>query len=339
MNNISRRDTSELLRERLTQGRRAALSALQHYDVAWTAITFNQQSDTITFKIEAETDGSYLLRVHNEDRNIEEIRSEVSWLKALSAHPGLTVPQALTTHDDRCVVEYVTAQQTQMPVTLMHWIEGQTCNGTLNEQQIMSFGAMVARLHEASSAFMPPQDFKRPIWGAEAFKNQMITLGLYYERFLSTMAWDSYQRAAEKITAHLTTLAMDSHYYGMIHADLHMGNLIFQDDEPFPIDFGRCGYGHYLYDIAGALLGLSPHQRRQFLYGYERVRALAPNYSENLAYFFIMIMIENYCHHAPDPRETAGLLKEQPFAQAYLREFLNDTPFLFDAISPVEPLL
>ena len=124
-------------------------------------------------------------------------------------------------------------------------------------------------------------------------------------------------------------------HYGLIHADLHSGNIVFKHDRPFPIDFGRCGYGYFLYDMAGAMLELHPKLRRKFIQGYESVRGLESGYVRDLECFFVMFMIENYCHHAPDPRETSGLLHEQPFAQAYIRAYLNETSFLFDVIEPV----
>ncbi|NMM53952.1 phosphotransferase [Paenibacillus aquistagni] len=34
-------------------------------------------------------------------------------------------------------------------------------------------------------------------------------------------------------------LPKNNHTYGLIHADLHSGNVVFQEDTPYPIDFGR----------------------------------------------------------------------------------------------------
>ncbi|WP_308460917.1 phosphotransferase [Brevibacillus formosus] len=36
-------------------------------------------------------------------------------------------------------------------------------------------------------------------------------------------------------------------HYGIIHGDLHQGNIVFHNGDPRPIDFGRCGFGYYLY--------------------------------------------------------------------------------------------
>lgn len=123
--------------------------------------------------------------------------------------------------------------------------------------------------------------------------------------------------------------------YGLIHGDLHSGNIIFNGEEPCPIDFGRCGYGYYLYDMAGALLELSPKQREYFIEGYESARKLPLDYVRDVECFFVMFMIENGCHHASNPEETNNLISEQPFALAYLRKFLQQSSFLFRRIEPV----
>ena len=40
----------------------------------------------------------------------------------------------------------------------------------------------------------------------------------------------------------------------MIHADLHFGNLVWNQSQGTPIDFDDCGYGSKLYDAAVFLL-------------------------------------------------------------------------------------
>lgn len=194
----------------------------------------------------------------------------------------------------------------------------------------------MGRLHEVAAGFVPPPDFVRPQWGADSFRREMARLERYYSCFLSDEAWKSYQAAFEKIVTELAEMHRNDHNYGLIHADLHSGNIVFNEGRPHPIDFGRCGYGYYLYDMAGALLELHPRQRRTFIQGYESIRKLETDYVRHLQCFFIMFMIENYCHHAPDPRETSNLLDEQPYAQAYIRDYLKDVPFLFCVIEPVK---
>lgn len=91
-----------------------------------------------------------------------------------------------------------------------------------------------------------------------------------------------------------------------------------------------------MYDITGALLELSPVQRKIFIQGYESIRGLEERYESQLECFFIMFMIENYCHHSSNPQEIPNLKAEQKYALAYIHEYLRGNPFLFTRIAPLE---
>ncbi|OAB34025.1 phosphotransferase enzyme family protein [Paenibacillus glacialis] len=337
MNEFFRNDTDENRQSLLVRARKVALSALQQYDLEWERIQFIQLSDTITYKIETRTAECYLLRIHSDRLSKEEIRSELAFLRALNKSDDLNVPEGLANCNGSYVLEINTEEGYRRPyVTMMRWIEGGHASGEFTDSCAYNMGAMMGKLHEVAACFVPPSDFVRPIWGAASFRRAMAKLERYYARFLSSETWKVYQAAAEKILSELATMHPNAHNYGLIHADLHTGNIVFKDDQHNPIDFGRCGSGYFLYDMAGTLLELYPKHRWMFIKGYESVRKLETDYVRYLECFFVMFMIENYCHHASDPRETSSLIDEQQYALAYIREYLNDTPFLFDVIEPVE---
>ncbi|MFD0870177.1 homoserine kinase [Chlamydia abortus] len=337
MNDVVWYDTEENRRSLLAKARKVALTALLQYDLEWDRIQFIQLSDTITYKIKTSTEQIYLLRIHSNRLGKEEIRSELTLLEALNKAADLNVPEGLACRDGSYVLE-ISAEEGVQPlhVTMTRWVEGEHVNGELTDDLVYSMGVMMGRLHETAAGFVPPPDFVRPQWGADSFRREMAKLERYNSCFLSAEAWKSYQAAFEKIVTELAEMHRNDHNYGLIHADLHSGNIVFNEGRPHPIDFGSCGYGYYLYDMAGALLELHPRQRRTFIQGYESIRKLETDYVRHLQCFFIMFMIENYCHHAPDPGETSNLLDEQPYAQAYIREYLNDVPFLFRVIEPVK---
>ncbi len=337
MNEFFQYDTDEKRRSLLDRARKVALSAIKMYDLEWDSIQFIQLSDTITYKIETRTDNNYLLRIHSDRWSREEIRSELQLLQELNQSKDLHVPEGIASCDGIYVLDIETEKGYMRPyVTMMRWIEGEKATGEFTDSHAYDMGVMINRLHAAAKDFNPPSDFVRPTWGVESFKREMAKLKRYYERFLSEEGWKLYQDAAEKVVSQLTTMHPSEHNYGLIHADLHTGNMVFKDNQPYPIDFGRCGYGYYLYDIAGTLLELWPKHRWMLIQGYESIRKLETDYIRDLECFFIMFIIENYCHHASDPREAASLIDEQKYAQAYMRAYLSNTPFLFDVIEPVE---
>ncbi|WP_338553717.1 phosphotransferase [Paenibacillus sp. KS-LC4] len=336
MNDFFRFDTDEERRALLIRARKVALLAIQQYNLEWDSIQFIQLSDTITYKIETSTDNNYLLRIHSDRLSREEIRSELLLLQALNKSKGLNVPEGVASCDGIYVLDIETEIGYRRPyVTLMRWVEGEKATGEFTDSHAYNIGVVMSRLHAAAKDFNPPSDFVRPAWGVESFKRDMAKLERYYEHFLSEEGWKLYQDAAEKVVSQLTAMHPSEHNYGLIHADLHTGNMVFKDDQPYLIDFGRCGYGYYLYDMAGTLLELWPKHRWMLIQGYESIRKLETDYIRDLECFFVMFMIENTCHHASDPRETASLIDEQKYAQAYIREYLNGNPFLFEVIEPV----
>lgn len=320
----------------MNRARTVALSALQQYDLAWEQIRFIGLSDTITYKIETSTAEAYLLRIHSDRMSEEEIRSELEFLHALDRSDELTVPAGVVTRNGSYVLEMETEAGYRRPfVTMMRWIEGEHASGAITEIQAYHMGQLMGKLHEASAGFTPSSFFVRPTWGADSFRGKMNRLERYHSCFLSPEGWVLYQSAAEKIVSELSIMRPDVHNYGLIHADLHVGNIVFNDEMPYPIDFGMCGYGFFLYDMAGSLVGLHTKPRHRFIDGYKSVHRLDNGHLQRLECFFIMFMIENYCHHASDPRETDALVQEQPLAQAYIKAYLNGTPFLLDTIELV----
>ncbi|MBT2291389.1 phosphotransferase [Paenibacillus albidus] len=327
-------DTADNRRKLLSRARQVALTAIQMYELEWERIRFIQLSDTITYKMETAT-GKYLLRIHSDQYSKEQISSELDLLKELNKSDDLTVPEGIASSDGSYVLEINTEAGYCRPcVTIMRWVEGEHAGGQLTDNCIFRMGVLMGRIHQVAGRFSPPPAFNRPVWGADSFSSKMAQLERSYTCFLSDKAWQLYQAAANKILSQLVLMDPNDNSYGLIHADLHMGNYVFNEELPYAIDFGRCGYGYFLYDLASTILGLKPEDRRTFIQGYESVKTLQSDFTRYLECFFVMVMIENYCHHAADPRETSNLISEQPYAQAYLREFLSDTSFIFDMIQP-----
>lgn len=329
-------DTEALRHSLMARARQVALSALQRYDVPWEKIRYIGISDTITYKIETGTAEAYLLRIHSDRMSRAEIHSELEFLQALSRSEDLSLPIGVASREGSYVLEMETEAGYYRPhVTMMRWVDGEHASTAITEDQAYLMGQLMGRLHKTAADFVPSSAFVRPTWDADSFRGKMERLERYHACFLSCEGWEMYQTAAEKIILSLSKMHTGVHHYGLIHGDLHPGNIVFKDGMPYPIDFGMCGYGFFLYDMAGALVGLHTKPRRMFIKGYKSVSPLETDYIRDLELFFIMFMIENYCHHASDPRETDSLIQEQPLAQAYIRAYLKGESFLLDPIEPV----
>ncbi|SFL57411.1 Ser/Thr protein kinase RdoA involved in Cpx stress response, MazF antagonist [Paenibacillus sp. 1_12] len=324
-------DSEEEIKKIIAHSKQAALRALQSYDLEWKQIRYNQLSDTCTFVIETANEGLFLLRIHT-GISREEINSEIDWLDALSEKIDVMIPKGIKDRNGSKTVKVDLENGYSCYASLMCWVEGEQLTGNLTEDQIYNEGILLAKLHQVSQEFEISANFVRPVWGEQSFRRAMSRLAHYYDRFLTEDEFQLYQLAAEKVLSSIGKLTMDKEMYGLIHGDLHQGNIVFHKENPRPIDFGRCGFGYFFYDIAHTLLGLYPKQREVVLKGYTRTRKLEGDWLSVLESFTVMVMIENYAHHAPDPRETEGLKEEQPYAQAIIKKYLIDAPFLFHPI-------
>ncbi|WP_152391868.1 phosphotransferase enzyme family protein [Paenibacillus guangzhouensis] len=336
MQDFFQMDTEEKRTNLLARARQAALSAMEQYDLTSEQMTFIQLSDSITYQIETSSGETYLLRIHADQWKKEELRSELLLLQYLSHDAGMTVPTGVASRDGSCILEVAAEEGYRNPcVTLMRWVEGEGLN-EMQDEDAYELGVMAGNLHAAVAQFNPPGHFVRPSLGIESFREEVARLAQYYDRFLSESAWEMYQLAANQILASLAEMTRTNDNYGLIHGDLHTGNIMFHEGTPYPIDFGRCSYGYYLYDVASTILGLVPKQRAMFMQGYLKVRSLTEEDLQHLETFFVMVLIGNYSHHAANPAERSNLIDEQPYAQAIIRAFLRVEPFLFQVIKPVE---
>ncbi|QJD82922.1 phosphotransferase enzyme family protein [Cohnella herbarum] len=332
MNNGFRIDSETNRRHTLKQTKQAALNTLQKYEVDWSSIHFIQISEHVTFRIVTDGGVQLLLRIHPECKPREETISELEWLAALKLK-GLILPEAISNREGDFVTNAATSDGQQCHATLLRWIEGERLKREeLSEEAIRKMGTMMANLHEASADFKPSVGFKRPSWGRQSFQQDWEHLQLYHSNFISEEAFELYTKAFIKVFDHIGTFVSHERNYGMIHADLHKDNVIFRDSEPYPIDFGRCGFGYHLYDIAQSIMGLHPPQRALFIEGYERIRNMDDDAIPKLESFFIMAIIEAYSFHAENQLESEGLIEEQPYAQAILRAYMNGEPFLFKSL-------
>lgn len=336
MNGYGQFEDGEGRKTLLARAETIAHFSLQAFNLKQVALEFIGYSDTITYQIKIEDGGKYLLRIHPGRISRVELMSELQFLDALHA-AGFVVPTGLTASDGSRVIPIDSIEGSPaLHVTTMKWVHGEHISENLTDSQALRVGIMIAKLHEAAASFERPAGFTRPTWGRDSFKEAVAKLERCAHTFLSAASWLLYQRAADKVLSQLDEMNAHDGNFGLIHADLHLGNIVFAEDHPRSIDFGRCGFGYYLYDLAAVLLSLVPKQRYQVILGYQSVRPLDSGYIRSLEFFFIMIMIENYSHHASNPSETDSLKQEQMYALAYIDAYLSGSSFLLNVVKPVE---
>ena len=167
---------------------------------------------------------------------------------------------------------------------LFHFFEGEehvTWHPEVNEPVVISFGAAVAEIHQRADQFARPYcrhhfDLQYLLDGPLQTLESILT-----ERRGQDLAF--FKKYADQMRRQISALGKGKDIYGLIHADLHVGNILYHPENGYCIlDFDQCAFGWRAYDVATFLYNinetvpdhLTDEIWRCFLEGYNQVRPL-----------------------------------------------------------------
>ena len=285
-------------RQRVARMRRVAMRALDAYPLADPELRFVADEDNTTFRVDAAVSGGrdrFLLRVHRPARHGRDvdpaaaIGSELAWLTALRAGTDLLVPVPFRTVDGKLTTVAASPGVPEPRVcSALRWMDGRVHAAAPRPVHLRRLGSVMARLHNHAAQWDLPPGFVRIRWDWETFFGDTMIYG----GISAAAVWDRlpgdlrrrFDRVASGMRDVMTQLGEGAGSFGLIHADLHLGNALFWRGEVRVIDFDDCGFGYWLYDIAVALWEL------RYRNDYEDFQAA---------------LIEGYTQHRPLP--PAGL--------------------------------
>lgn len=199
---------------------------------------------------------TYALRLHRPGYCSEaELRSELQWMDAVGAG-GLYVPAPVLSRKG-VFLHMIDG----VAVDVLSWLEGRPLGKTGvplelddREAKFRAIGREMARLHEISDSWTPPEGFTRRHWDRDGLLGDAPAWGRFWDnptlssddralllRFRTVATYDLTAREA----------GLD---YGLIHADLVRENVMVDGDKVQLIDFDDSGFGFRLFDIATTLL-------------------------------------------------------------------------------------
>jgi Ser/Thr protein kinase RdoA (MazF antagonist) len=306
--------------------------AIQQYPLEKPTLCFLGHSDNITFRVEEPAGAVYLLRLHVPALKYwagirqapEVIASELAWLEVLAAQGGFAVQTPLRSRAGELVttitVENGAAGDRVIPVTLLTWLEGQHFSAAAPEApaQVERFGALTARMHAFASGWAPPPGFTRPRYDLDHFGRVFARLlrGVDLGVFSEEISW-SLRAASRAILTEIEALPAGPQHWGMVHADLHVGNFLVScaagDALIIPIDFSFCGFGHYLFDVSVCLAGgLKPSLAPAFMAGYRSVRPLPEDDMRAVEAYALTGRLSYYAYQIDNPAERTWLQRRIP---------------------------
>ncbi|MDQ3929550.1 MAG: phosphotransferase [Chloroflexota bacterium] len=289
--------------------RKLASVALSAYDLGMVRLTLLAHLFNTTFRVDTGTGERYVLRIHRAGApTVESVGAELAWLQALRRDTNLEVPDPVQTRTGTLLT---VAQAATVPsphiCVLFRWLNGRQVITGLTPTHMERSGALMARLQKHAAQFGPPLGFDRgrvdyPVERARRLPDPFdIEVVAYCRTLVADTLTEEEAKQVEVViervreAEHALGIVREARppTFGLIHADLHHYNLLFQRGTVRAIDFDDCGFGPLLYDLAVPLSMLQdrpayPALRAGLLRGYRQVRHLSAEHEAHLDTFIAL---------------------------------------------------
>lgn len=292
-------------REQILRLDQLADQALVNYPLRFVRRDLLQYEDNAVYCVTDASGKRFVLRLGAAcGYGFLEQQSEMDLLAYLEREAGqLRIPHPVMNGEGK----FVTALPATDPVepqfaVLLHWVAGEVLSCPVELVTFTKLGEMTACIHSHAVRFTEAVPCIRPNWDWQRLFGPRSVLGSCGagndDLGLDTPQRDLLGVISKQICAHFEILASRPGFWGMIHGDLHCGNVLLEQGEVGLIDFDDCGWGFFLYDAAAILdsayrrlaRDLPEYSRLKdaYLTGYDRVRPLPDESAEHLAIFKVM---------------------------------------------------
>lgn len=255
----------------------------------------------------------WAMRFHRPGYNtVAELQSEVRFLESLREF-GVAVPHARPADNGPHYVP-IDVDGVVHQVGVIGWVAGEPIGGPLAAagpemvDHYRGIGELAARIRQHAEQWHAPQGFVRRRWDAAGLLGESPLWGRFWEvDLLSREQQALFSEARDRLRAVLEGVPLDLDHFGLIHADLHLGNVMADGDALTVIDFDDSGYGYYMHELAVALYpmvgdDLFGPALDALLEGYRRVVPLADADVELIDHFLVVrsLMIIGWLADRPE---------------------------------------
>jgi len=223
-----------------------------------TAVSVLNLSENATFALSDPRSGVELVvRVHRAGySSAEEIRSELAWLEALGHERVVDTATPVLGVDG----ERLQTLSSSTAAPSRHAVAFARLPGTAPDPAIDAvrwfdrLGELTARMHGHARSWRLPPGFRRKRWDLDAMVGPKAFWGPWQAAIGLTPAGSAViESALATISARLARYGAGAQRFGLVHADLHLANLLVHDDQLRIIDFDDCGFSWFMYDFATAV--------------------------------------------------------------------------------------
>ena len=277
---------------------RVAEAALQRWGIDGTSpISLINLSENATYFVDTPGGDGLVLRIGRPDYNsAAEVASELMWVEALAVAGAVQTPPVIRA---RGGVTAVAITVPELPGSRACAMFGRVAGTAPDEhgelvEPFRVLGGLAARIHTHGREWAPPTTFNRRRWSYETTIGETPSWG----RWEDAIGVGPEERAeltgvCGEIRRRLAAYGDGPDRYGLVHADLRLGNTLWGDGGLYVIDFDDAGWSWLLWDLATALTFTEQHPQlgelvAAWLEGYTEISRLS---SEVIAIVPTLIML------------------------------------------------
>ena len=241
----------------------AAETAAEAWGLGPVSARLLNLSENVVLRLDGER-GPLVMRLHRPGYNsLAELESEVAWVSALR-DGGVSGPVAVPSADGsfyRPVEITSTGGEAEARYAgVIEWIGGKQLREWMAEgdgdivPHFAALGRVMGRIRTHGRTWEPPATFVRRRWDADGFVGESPIWGRFWEAsWLTPERHRLFSEARDQLTSELGGAPRDEDAFGMIHADLHLANVMVDGSALTVIDFDDSGWGWAGFELAVAL--------------------------------------------------------------------------------------
>ncbi len=275
------KDISNSYLSKTKQFRLIANQALKKYDISPKSLQFINFGENTTYKVTT-TSNKYLLRIHCPHYHTKPaLNEEIKLLLKLSKNKKYAIQKPFKNKNSKyltTIAGLATRLKTNSTINsttnleinlekssnnsgsitnyhcdLIQWQEGRILRKSISKNHLKALSELTAWLHKYLSS---AKTKNRTFWHSKGLLGSKAKLGHLNE------IKNTYPSAFKQLTFVQKALtskikAYEKKYHnkmGLIHADFHFGNVLWNKTTPTPIDFDDFGFGFHMYDCAVSLV-------------------------------------------------------------------------------------
>ncbi len=327
----------------MNEWKRYVECAIKQYNVKKPVIEFIRHNENLTCKIiDNVTKRAYVLRIHKPidgfslntvQHSYENLVFELNFIKEIKKQTNINLQEAVKNKEGHLISKIIDSVTSKIIyVTMLSWIDGKTMSHEdINwEEEAYLTGVMTAKLHQFSVNWKYSQKENRHRYNQEKVRKTVMRIKEAVNlKLINNKQYHMIEQGANRIIELMLELDRKPNTKGYIHADLQKSNLIVQNHQILPIDFGLSGYGYYYMDLGGLSADFTPLAiRKALLAGYRLIRNLPEadmKYIEGFFIYTILLAMETHLHN-PKFKEWY-LRRTEAICNDYISPFLNQISF------------